>query len=280
MMHYLTDPLQYAFIQRAMISGVIIGILCASWGTFIVLRRMALVGHALGHTALPGLVIAYLLKGSLLLGAFVSILATSLGIGFLAKDEKIYEDTSGGMFTTVMFAFGVLLISTTKSYRDLFSMLFGNILGVTNADFILIVLIAVFALAVLFLFFKELKLFSVDPGYAKTIGIPVNVLRYGLLVFLSLTVVAGIQAVGIILTNALLIVPVAAARLLTDKLKIMIFWSCAFAVFAVLGGIYASFYCGIAAGAAIVLICALIFALVWACKNIWRWKIFDLFIRR
>lgn len=268
MIHYLTDPLQYTFIQRAMISGVIIGILCASWGTFIVLRRMALVGHALGHTALPGLVIAYLLKISLLLGAFVSILATALGIGFLAKDDKVYEDTSGGMFTTVMFAFGVLLISTTKSYRDLFSMLFGNILGVTNTDFILIVCIAVFALAVLFLFFKELKLFSADPGYAKTIGIPVNVLRYGLLVFLTLTVVAGIQAVGIILTNALLIIPVAAARLLTDRLRIMILWSGLFAVLSVLGGIYASFYFGFAAGASIVLFCAFFFALAWAFKNI------------
>src|SRR3989338_4645533 len=123
-MHYLTDPFQYVFIQRAVLAAVIVGVLCAALGTFVVLRRMSLVGHALTHSALPGLVIAYLLGGNIFFGALVATLVTALGIGFLAKDEAVYEDTSIGMIPTVMFALGILLISTTKSYRDLSAMLF------------------------------------------------------------------------------------------------------------------------------------------------------------
>lgn len=274
MMHYLTDPFQYVFIQRAMVAGVIIGILCASWGTFIVLRRMSLVGHALAHSALPGLVIAYLLGGNLFLGAFVAVLLTAVSIGFVAKDESVYEDTSGGMMPNVMFALGILLISTTKSYRDLFSMLFGNILGVTASDLGLIVLIASFSLGILILFYKELKLFSVDPNYAKAIGIPVNLLRYGLLLFLALTVVLGIQAVGTVLTNALLVIPVAAARLLTDRLSRVMLLSCSFAALSAVGGVYASYYLGFSSGAAIVLCCALLFAAAWMYKYIQKTKAF------
>ena len=268
MMHYLTDPFQYVFIQRALISAVIIGILCAVLGTFIVLRRMSVVGHALTHGALPGLVIAYILKTNLSLGAFIATVATALCIGFLAKDEAIYEDTSIGMIPSIALAFGILLISTTKSFRDLFSMLFGNILGVTNSDLRFIIVIAVISLAVIALFYKELKLFSVDPNYAKTIGIPVNALRYGLLVLLAFTVVVGIQAVGTVLTTALLVVPVAAARLLTDRLNTMMLFACIFAVLSAIGGVYASYYFGLASGAAIVMFCALLFGGAWTYKHV------------
>ena len=266
MMHYLTDPFQYVFIQRAVVGAIIVGVLCAALGTFVVLRRMSLVGHALAHSALPGLVIAYLLGANIFAGALAATLVTAIGIGFLAKDEAVYEDTSIGMIPTVMFALGILLISTTKSYRDLSAMLFGNILGITNTDLCLIALIAAVSLAVLALFYKELKLFSVDPNYAKAIGVPVNALRYGLLVFLALTVVVGIQAVGTVLTNALLVIPVAAARLLTDRLGVMMALACMFAVLAALAGVYASYYFGLSSGAAIVLCCALIFAVAWGYK--------------
>ena len=272
MMHYLTDPFHYMFIQRAAVGAVIIGVLCAALGTFIVLRRMAVVGHALTHSALPGLVIAYLMGGNLLVGALIATVLTAFGIGFLAKEENVYEDTLVGMIPNIMFAFGILLISTTKSFRDLFSMLFGNILGLTDGDLHLIMLIAAVSLVALFLFFKELKLFSVDPDYAKTIGLPVHLVRYGLLLFLSLTVVVGIQAVGTVLTNALLIVPVAAARLLTDRLGRMITLSCFFAVLSALGGVYVSYYFGTASGASIVMFCALIFGIAWIYKfiqNLW-----------
>ena len=266
LMHYLTDPLQYVFIQRALIAAVIIGVLCAALGTFVVLRRMAVVGHALTHSALPGLVIAYLMQGSLFAGALIATVLTALGIGFLARDENVYEDTLVGIIPNIMFAFGILLISTTKSFRDLFSMLFGNILGITDGDLHLIMLISAVCLMALFLFYKELKLFTVDPNYAKTIGMPVKAMHYGILLFLSFTVVVGIQAVGTVLTNALLVIPVAAARLLTDRLGRMITLSCIFAVISAIGGIYFSYYVGSASGASIVMFAALIFAAAWVFK--------------
>jgi ABC-type Mn2+/Zn2+ transport system permease subunit len=267
-LHYLTDPFQYAFIQRALIAAVLIGILCAALGTFVVLRRMAVVGHALTHSALPGLVIAYLAQGSLFAGALVATVLTAFGIGFLSRDESVYEDTMVGMVPNIMFAFGILLISTSKSFRDLFSMLFGNILGVTDGDLHLIMLIAAVSLFALFLFYKELKLFSVDPNYAQTIGMPVKLMHYGILLFLSFTVVVGIQAVGTVLTNALLVIPVAAARLLTDRLGRMMALSCLFAVTSAVGGIYLSYYFGSASGASIVMFAAMIFALAWSYKFI------------
>jgi len=266
MIHYLTDPFQYIFIQRAVIAAVIIGVLCAALGTFVVLRRMAVVGHALTHSALPGLVIAYLLGGSLFAGALIATVVTALGIGFLARDESVYEDTLVGMVPNIMFAFGILLISTSRSFRDLFSMLFGNILGVTDGDLHLIMLIAAVSLLALFLFYKELKLFTVDPNYAKTIGLPVKAMHYGILLFLSFTVVVGIQAVGTVLTNALLVIPVAAARLLTDRLGRMMALSCVFAVFSAIGGIYLSYYFGSASGASIVMCASMIFAAAWGYK--------------
>ena len=266
MIHYLTDPFQYVFMQRALIAAVIIGVLCAALGTFVVLRRMAVVGHALTHSALPGLVISYMLGGSLFAGALIATVLTALGIGFLARDESVYEDTLVGMIPNIMFAFGILLISTTKSFRDLFSMLFGNILGVTDGDLHLIILIAVVSLLALFLFYKELKLFSVDPNYARTIGMPVKAMHYGILLFLSFTVVVGIQAVGTVLTNALLVIPVAAARLLTDRLRNMMILACVFAVLSAVGGIYLSYYFGSASGASIVMFAALIFAIAWLFK--------------
>ena len=275
-MHYLTDPFQYVFIQRAVLAAVIVGVLCASLGTFVVLRRMSLVGHALTHSALPGLVIAYLLGSSIFGGALIATLATALVIGFLAKDEAVYEDTSIGMIPTVMFALGVLLISMTKSYRDLSSMLFGNILAVSNGDLLLIIGIAIASLGMLMLFYKELKLFSVDPNYARAIGIPVNALRYGLLLFLGLTVVVGIQAVGTILTNALLVIPVAAARLLTDRLGRMTFLACIFAVISALAGVFVSYYFGLSSGAAIVLAAAACFLMCWILRSMRRKKFLDI----
>ncbi len=266
MMHYLTDPFQYAFIQRAALAGILIGVLCAVWGTYIVLRRMALIGHALSHSALPGLVIAFLLKGSLPLGAFFSILAAAMGIGLMSKNDTIKEDTSGGIVPNVMFALGIVMISATKSFRDLFSMLFGNILAVTNGDLVFITVVFIAGIATALLFYKELKLFCVDPHYAKTIGIPVERLRFIVLVFLSLTVVVGIQAVGTVLTNALLVIPVAAARLVTDRLNIMMGLACAFAVISTLGGVYASYYFGFSSGASIVLVCAVVFTAAWVYK--------------
>ncbi len=263
----MSEPFQYVFMQRALVAAVVVGVLCALLGTLVVLRRMSLVGHALTHSALPGLAIAYVLGLNVLGGAAVATVLTALLIGWLAKNEAVYEDTSIGIIPTLMFALGILVISSTKSYRDMSAMLFGNILGVTQTDLYLTIAIAVGTLLVLLLFYKEWKLLCVDPNYAKTIGIPLNTLRYGLLLLLAFTVVVGIQAVGTILTNALLVIPTAAAKLLTNRLGVMIAWSCVFAVLSALAGVFVSYYFGLSSGASIVLCCGLCFVLAWGLRQ-------------
>ncbi len=269
-MHFLIEPFQYSFIQRGVLAALIIGITCAVLGIYVVLRRMANIGHALTHSALPGLVVAYLLGGNLFIGAAVATIFTALGIGLISKNDEVYEDTAIGIMPTAMFALGILLMSTTRSFRDLSSMLFGNILGVTDQDLILIAVISLVVLGTLILFYKEFELFSVDPDYAKTIGISLAGIRYALLFLLALTVVTGIQAVGTILTNALLIAPVASARLLTNKLRDMVLIACAIAVASALSGVYLSYYFGLSSGAAIVFVCTLSFAVCWIIKFLQR----------
>ena len=270
MMHWLLEPFQYQFIRSGILAASMIGVTCAVLGVYVVLRRMANIGHALTHSALPGLVIAYLTGINLFIGAAVATMMTALGIGLISKNEEIYEDTAIGIMPTAMFAIGILLMSKTKSFRDLSSMLFGNILGVGTSDLILIGVIAVVVLGVMALFYKEFEICSVDPDYARTIGIPLSSMRYALLILLALTVVAGIQAVGTVLTNALLIAPAAAARLLTDRLRTMVMIAVGIAVASGFCGIYLSYYFGLSSGAAIVFVCTLAFGICWAIKILRR----------
>ncbi|MCA9407263.1 MAG: metal ABC transporter permease [Candidatus Omnitrophica bacterium] len=267
MIDFIFEPLQYSFIQRALFASILVGLACAVLGIYVVLRKMAFIGHALSHSALPGLVIAYLCGYNLFGGAIVATVLTALGIGLIVKNESVYEDTAIGIVPIFMFAFGILLISTTKSYRDLSAMLFGNILGVGISDMIWISLLTLFVIGTLFLFHKEFELFSVDPYYAKAIGINLNLMRYGLLFLLALTVVTGIQAVGTILTNALLIVPVASARLLTNRLRTMMILAAVIAVSSGIVGIYISYYFNVSSGAAIVLMTTIWFVGIWLLKT-------------
>ena len=162
-----------------------------------------------------------------------------------------------------MFALGILLISTVRSFRDFTHILFGNILGVTTQDLAFIGGVAVVVLLLLALFHKELELASVDPGYATAIGLPVNGLRYLLLALLALTVVSAIQAVGVVLTSALLITPAATASLLTHRLTPMMAVATLVAIGSSGAGLYASYYASVSSGAAIVLVCTLAFVVVW-----------------
>ncbi|MEI7998537.1 MAG: metal ABC transporter permease [Candidatus Omnitrophota bacterium] len=267
-MHSLLEPLQYGFIQRALLASVLVGISCSLLGVYVILRRISNIGHALTHSALPGIVLAFMFGVNLFLGALIAVLWTALMIGFLSKDDKVYEDTATGMMPTLMFALGVLLISSTKSYRDMSSMLFGNILGVTVWELALIALITVIIVTVLVLCHKEFQLFCVDKDYAKTIGINVDALRHILLVLLSLSVVTGIQATGAILTNALLIVPTAAARLVTNRLVPLMVIAVAMTVTCCIAGVYCSYYFGLSSGASIVLCCGVCFGICWLFRTI------------
>ena len=190
-------------------------------------------------------------------------LATALLIGWLAQRQEIREDTAIGIVFTGMFALGILLISTVRSFRDFTHILFGNILGVTTQDLAFIGGVAVVVLLLLALFHKELELASVDPGYATAIGLPVNGLRYLLLALLALTVVSAIQAVGVVLTSALLITPAATASLLTHRLTPMMAVATLVAIGSSGAGLYASYYASVSSGAAIVLVCTLACVVVW-----------------
>lgn len=255
----LIEPLQYPFMQSGLLAAVLVGVTCAVLGVYVVLRSMAFIGDALAHTILPGLVAAYLLGLNLLLGAVVAGVATAFGIGWLSRRETLREDTAIGITFTGMFALGILLMSTVNSFRDFTHILFGNILGITPADLALISGLALLVLVVLFVFHKELELTSFDPTHARVMGLQADRVRYGLLVLLSLTVVAGIQAVGVVLISALLITPAAAASLLTRSLPRMMLISAAIAVFSGVTGLYASYFFDVASGAAIVLACTTCF---------------------
>ena len=266
-MHWLTDPFRYPFMQSGLLAAALVGVTCATLGVYVVLRRMAFIGDALAHTALPGLVVAYLRGWNLFLGAVVAGLVTAFGIGWLSRRDSVREDTAIGILFTGMFALGILLISAARSFRDLAHMLFGNLLGVTTADLALIAGVTVLVLAALYLFHKELELTSFDPTYGEVIGLRPAMLRYGLLALLALTVVAGIQAVGVLLTSALLVTPAAAASLLSNRLPRMMLIAALIAVGSAVFGLYASYYFSVSSGAAIVLACTACFGLAWAARS-------------
>ncbi|XWX02980.1 metal ABC transporter permease [Aggregatilineales bacterium SYSU G02658] len=261
---WLAAPFRFQFMQTALMAAVLVGLACASIGVYVVLRRMAFIGDALAHTILPGVVIAYLNQANLQVGALAAGLATALGIGWLSRRQAIREDTAIGVVFTGMFAFGVLLMSTTRSFRDFTHILFGNVLGVTVSDLQMIAVITGGVLLTLALFHKELELTSFDPTHAEVIGLRAARLRYLLLVLLAFTVVSSIQLVGVVMTTALLITPAAAASMLTVRLWRMMAIAAVIAVSSGVIGLYASFYANVASGAAIVLASTGFFALAWA----------------
>lgn len=267
-MNWLTDPFQYGFMQNGLLAALLVGLNCAVIGVYVVLRRMAFIGDALAHTVLPGIVVAYLNQWNLYGGALVAGVLTALGIGWLARRQEVREDTAIGVLFTAMFALGILLMSTARSFRDLSHILFGNILGVTTGDLWLIVIVSGLVVTTLLLFHKELELTSFDATHAEVIGLRADWVRYGLLILLALTVVTGIQAVGVVLTSALLVTPAAAASLLTNRLPRMMMLAALVASLSAFGGLYASYYFSVASGAAIVLTCTLCFGAAWLIRRL------------
>ncbi|MBL8057775.1 MAG: metal ABC transporter permease [Anaerolineales bacterium] len=266
-MAWLTDPLRYSFMLTGLLAATLVGLTCAVLGVYVVLRRMAFIGDALAHTILPGVVAAYLAGWNLTLGALAAGLLTALGIGWFARRQALREDTAIGILFTGMFALGILLMSTVRSFRDFSHILFGNILGVTAGDLWLMAGVTALVLAALWLFDKELELTSFDPTHAEAIGLRADLIRYGLLGLLALTVVTGIQVVGVVLTSALLITPAAAASLLTNRLPRMMALAAGVAVSAGILGLYVSYYFDVASGASIVLACTAFFGLAWALRT-------------
>lgn len=267
-MNWLPPPFNYHFMLVALAAVVMVASTCAVLGCFVVLRRMAFIGDAIAHTALPGIVIAYLEGFNLFFGALVAGLLTALGIGWLSGRDELREDTAIGVLFTGMFALGVLLISHTRSFRDFSAMLFGDLVEVTHFDLWLMAAVLVIVITAVALFYKELELTSVDPAYSAVIGLRVNRMRNLLLVLLALAVVAAIQAVGVILTSALLVTPAAAASLMSGNLLRMMVVSVVLSILCGIAGLYISFYGNVNAGAAIVLTGTGLFAIAFLNRQI------------
>ncbi len=273
MIEFLAAPFEFGFMQRALVGGILVGVICALVGTYVVLRGLAFVGDALAHAAFPGVVIAYMLKANIYVGAALFTLGTALAIGFVSRRARVSYDTSIGILFAGAFALGVLLMSTIRSYTvDLFSFLFGNVLGISARDLVMVSVLAGVALLTIVFFYKELLLLCFDPTVAEAMGYPVQALNYLLLTLIALTIVISLQAVGIILVVALLVTPSATAYLLTERFFRMMVLGVALAVSACVIGLYLSYYLNVASGAAIVLVTTCQFFLGLAGRRLWTLK--------
>ncbi|HZL63919.1 MAG TPA: zinc ABC transporter permease AztB [Thermoleophilia bacterium] len=260
MIHWLTQPFTLEFMQRALIASLIVGVVCSVLGCFVVLRAMAFLGDALAHAILPGVAIAYLLGGNLLVGALVAALVVAVGIGLFSRRGAVKEDTAIGILFAAALALGVVLISTVRSYAvDLTHILFGNVLGVSTGDLWLTGILAAAVLATVFLLYKEFLLASFDPVLAHTLGRRPELLRFVMLILLALTVVVSLQTVGVGLVAAMLVTPAATAYLLTRRLSRMMALSAVIGGASSVAGLYFSYYLNVASGAAVVLTATVVF---------------------
>ncbi len=267
--HLLSDPLGYAFMQRGMAAVLLIGALSGVIGCYVVVRGMAFFGDALAHSILPGVAIAYTVGGNLFVGGLVAGVAAALGIGWLTREERLKEDTAIGIVFTGMFALGIAIISTTRSYSvDLSHILFGNVLGVGDADLLIMAVCGAVVGLAIFLFYKELLVISFDPNLARTQHLPGERLRLLLLVLLSITIVSSLQTVGVALMVAMLITPAATAHLLTRRFHHMMLLAGVLGAFSGVTGLYLSFYANVASGPAIVLTTTALFLAVFAFRRL------------
>jgi manganese/iron transport system permease protein len=264
MLNWLLEPLTYGFMQRGLAASVMVGVLCAVVGCYVVLRGMAFLGDALAHAILPGVALAYLLKGNLMVGALIAAVVVGLGIGMLSRQGKIREDTAIGILFAAALALGVAMISTVQTYAvDLTHILFGNILGVSPSDLLIIAVLGVIVIATIVLFYKEFLVVSFDRVLAATLRLPVEVLRNLMLILIALTIVVSLQAVGVGLVAAMLVTPAATAYLLTRRLPMMMVIAALIGALSGVAGLYLSYYLNIASGAAVVLVATAVFVLAY-----------------
>ncbi|MCG8351316.1 MAG: metal ABC transporter permease [Chloroflexales bacterium] len=280
LIEFVIDPLRFPFMIRGFLAAVMVGSVCAVVGAFVVLRGMAFLGDALSHSILPGLAVGYLSSGGATTSLFwwglgTAILA-SLGIGMITRQARIKEDTAIGIVFASMFALGIALISSTRSYSvDLAHFLFGHILGVATTDLWLIggfgglVIITILAL------YKEFVTVAFDATHAATLRLPVTMLNYLLFVLMAIAIVVSLQTVGVALMLAMLVTPAATALLITRRLLAMMGLAALIGVVSGVIGLYLSYYMNIASGAAIVLVATGFFllAFLFAPRRGWIWQL-------
>jgi ABC-type Mn2+/Zn2+ transport system permease subunit len=262
-MSAILDPLRYEFFVRALIASALVGVVCAVVGTYIVLRGLAFMGDAISHSAFPGVVLAYILKGPFYLGAAVAAVLTSLAIGWVTRRGNLRGDTAIGVLFAGMFALGVFLFSRIPNYvGDLFGFLFGEVLGISTGDLIALTVLGLAVLVIVYVLWKELLYATFDPLGAAASGLPVERLDYLFLALIALTIVVSLQAVGIIMVVAMLVTPAASAQLLTLRFNRLMGLAVAIGLTAPIVGLYLSYWLDAASGATIVLVETAIFLVV------------------
>ena len=273
---WFADPLEFEFMQRALLAVVLVGVVSAVVGAFVVVRGMAFIGDALAHASFAGVAGAFALGVSIYLGAIVAAVATALGIGFISQRGRLRFDTTIGVLFAGAFALGIVIVSRQENYTaDLFSFVFGSVFGVSWGELQVMAVLGAIVIALVALFYKELLFISYDSTVAAATGVPTRLIEYGLLAIIAVTTVVALQAVGIVLVIAMLVTPAATASLLVRRLHHMIFLGVVIAVASAVIGLYVSYYGEVAAGASIVLTATAFFtaALMFAPKRgmIARW---------
>ncbi len=259
----MTDILQYAFVQKALIAGIFSGVLLAIIGVYVVLKKMSFIGDGIAHSAFGGVALGLLLGINTTVAAVVFAWVIAMLIGLAKKNSKTSEDALIGIFFAFTMAIGVIFIGFNKNYNaDIFGYLFGDILAVTDMDVLTVIITTVIILGIVALFFKELLFFTFDEEGAKISGIPVDFIYFLLLSLISFTIVVSIKIVGIILAVALLIIPVSSALLLTKNFKKLIILAIIISMISTITGFILSFVFNLASGATIVVTATIIFGII------------------
>jgi len=256
---WFIEPFQYEFMQRALFAGLSVGLVCAVLSCFLVLKGWSLMGDAISHAVLPGIVVAYIFGIALPIGAFLSGLFCALQTGFIKNHSRLKEDTVLGIVYSGMFAIGLVLFAKVKTEQHLMHILFGNMLGINDTEYMQTITLSLSIFAIVLLFSRQLLLYCFDRSHARVVGLPVQFIHYALLIFISLAVVASIQAVGVVMVVALLISPGITAFVLVKRFWTMMIVAVACSLLSIVMGILVSFHIDGATGACIVLTQALFF---------------------
>ncbi len=260
-LQFIIEPLQYPFMMKAVVVSIVVGATCAILSCFMILKGWSLLGDAISHAVLPGVVLAYIIGIPFGIGAFIFAILSVVLIGLVKVNTKIKEDAIMGIVFTTMFAFGLILISQVRSTVDLTHVLFGYVLGISDSEALYTVGILSLVALVTLAFRRVFLVFSFDPIHAQSVGMPVKFIQYALLVLLAITITSSLQTVGIILVIAMLITPGSTAFLLTKKFGPMLSIAVTVSVVSSIIGAYSSYYFDISTGGAIVFTQGILFLL-------------------
>ena len=262
MLDFLVDPWKYEFMRNAIAIGLLVGILCPVVGTYLIVQKMALFGDVIAHSVLPGLSLSFFLGIDIAIGAFISGILGAGTISWIRSQSRVKVDAAMALTFSSFFAVGVTLIAVLKNNIDLDSFLFGDILGTTTLDIYRTASVTGLILTAVWLFYKELLFYTFDRTGAESVGLPVKVIHLGFMSAITLTIIASMQAVGVILVISLLVGPALTAYLLVKELHQMMIVGAIIGAIASMGGVYISFYVkNIPSGPAIVIVSSCLFIL-------------------